>query len=151
MQNNIKGLYEVILPLLLYEKETGSLYITEQLVYSNKNRSVLAISYIIRLSSLSFFPYNMYSSLGFSYFSYCFSVQCSPFFPLFFCALYWVIVLSSVSHVLEGYLFSLRKLYYFDEQGLASSEWCHNSNASRKSYGINCPLLLLKGFVLFLM
>lgn len=56
MQNNIKELYGVISFLLMYEKETGSLYITKQLVYSNKNRSVLAISYTIHISSLSFSP-----------------------------------------------------------------------------------------------
>lgn len=85
MQNNIKELYGVIAFLLMYEKETGSLYITKQLVYSNKNRSVLAISYTIHLSSLSFSPLQHVQQFEFFLISLNIFLQnILPFFSLFF-------------------------------------------------------------------
>lgn len=104
----------------MYKKETGGLYINKQLVYSHKNKSVLTISYTIHLSSLSFFPKTCTAVGLFSSISQCLSVEYSPCSSSILCSFYCIFVFFP--HVMESYPFSLRKVCYFDKQGLALRE-----------------------------
>ena len=78
----------------------------------------------------------MYSILTFFKIFQCLSVEYSPCPPSLLCSFYCIFVFFP--HAMESYPFSLRKICYFDEQGLAFREWCQNPNTSRKSQGINC-------------